>query len=421
MDAFVIEGGRKLYGEVKIDCAKNALLPLISAAAAIGGKCFFEDFPKFTDTEILLSIIKEMGGDFQKRDGGVEIDSSCMNTGVFPEKLFKTVRASVFMLGGILARFGYARCPLPGGCRIGERPINIHLDALRQMGAEITEEDGFVSCRAEKLIGAKIVLPFPSVGVTENIMIAGCFAHGDTVIENAAIEPEVMDLKKFLNACGGRVISKGRTFFVEGNKRLKGISYCPIPDRIEAGTFLYAAALVGGEVVLNAFPEKNICSFVRKSGNNACKIYAFNGNIYINAKGTPFSAAQIKAMPYPAYPTDMQSQTIALLSVSNGESVIEDGVFPSRFASAEQMKKLGADIRIDGGRAIINGVKGLRGSDVVAEDLRGGAGLVLACLKAEGRSVVKNAELLDRGYECFEDKLSLLGADVKRIELREDK
>ncbi len=415
MDAFEICGGEKLYGSVKIDFAKNSLLPLISASVATGSTVCFPSFPNYRDTEVLLSIAEHGGAKVERKNGGVKIDSSSFCRGVFPDKLFREVRASIFMLGGVLARLGYAECPLPGGCRIGDRPINLHLEALEQMGANIRCDGEKVVCRADGLHGAKIVLPFPSVGVTENVMIAACLADGDTEIHNAAIEPEVMDLKNFLNECGGKIATRGRTFYIGGVKKLTGCEYTPIKDRIEAGTFLYATALVGGEVVINCVPEKKICSFVAKSGNNACKIKCFNGNIYISAKGTPFSCTKISTSPYPGYPTDMQSQVVALLSVAKGESIVSDTVFPERFACVEQLKQLGADIKVKNGCAIVSGVRSLKGARVKAEDLRGGAGLVLACLKADGLSAVENAELIDRGYAAIEDKLSALGAKIKRI------
>lgn len=415
MQSFVIEGGKKLYGSVKIDSAKNSLLPLISAIAAIGEKCTLQNVPRYSDVEVLLSIIAEMGGTVKRYGDVVEIDSSSLSTAVFPKEAFEKVRASVFMLGGILARFGYAVCPMPGGCKIGERPVNFHLDCLKQMGAEIRTKGEIFFCRADKLKGTELTLPFPSVGVTENITIAACFAAGETVINNCAIEPEVIDLVRFLNECGADVKIKGRVIRIVGKKRLKGITYKPVKDRIEAGTFVFATLLNGGEVEICSPLEKNIYSFLRKMGNNACKIDTFNDKIYIKAKGTPVKAVSLQAKPYPGFPTDMQPQAVALLSVANGCSYVNDSVFSHRFAYVGELNKLGANIAIRESGAVIRGVKKLHSAHVVAEDLRGGASLMLACLKAEGTSVLEGVEHVDRGYFRLDEKLRLLGANVKRI------
>jgi len=416
MDSFIINGRNKIYGSVKIDKAKNALLPIIAASVAVGGKCFLEDYPEYSDTNVMLEIVRGLGGEYKKVSGGVLIDTSNINTGRFPAELFKSIRASVFMLGAVISRCGYAEAVLPGGCSIGERPIDMHLKGLEALGVRITADGDRIRCDCKKLKGGNIDLPFPSVGVTENLIIAASVADGTTVIKNAAREPEVSDLIDFINLSGGRIRGRGRSVIeIEGVKRLKGVSFKPVPDRIETGTFMLATMLLGGEIEINDCNLQNILSIINKTENSACKIYSFNDKIYIKAKGTPSCVGKINVSPYPGFPTDAQSQTVAMLSVAEGESRLTDNVFPHRFGYVSQLNRLGADVRVLKNTAVINGVSGLHGAEVFAEDLRGGAGIVLACLKAEGRSVVHGVRHIDRGYCRFEEKLRGLGLDIIRM------
>ncbi|MBP5193569.1 MAG: UDP-N-acetylglucosamine 1-carboxyvinyltransferase [Clostridia bacterium] len=416
MDKFIINGGNRIYGSVKIDRAKNSLLPVICAAAAVEGGCFIEDFPTYGDTETMLGIVSALGGKVKKENGGVAIDASDIKTGIFPRELFGKIRASVFMLGAVLARLGYAETALPGGCRIGARPIDIHLSALEKMGAEIRVEGDRLVCRCERLKGAKIDFRYPSVGATENIMIAASLADGITEINNAAREPEIKDLAGFLSACGAKIYGAGeKTIGIEGVKRLKGASYKPIADRIEGGTFYLATVILGGEAEICGVSAQNISSIINKTENSACKIYSFNDKIYLKCKGANKNLGLIRTGPYPQFPTDLQAQTAAYMSVADGVGYLEETVFPSRFGYVPQLLKLGAKIRVDGARARIEGVKDLYGAEVTAEDLRGGAGLTLACLRALGRSVLRGVEHIDRGYDKFEKKLSALGLDIERV------
>lgn len=416
MDKYIINGGNKTSGSVRIDRAKNSLLPIIAASVAVGEKCFIEDFPHYSDTETMLEIVRAMGGKYRKKNGGVEIDASGLSTGVFPPELFSKIRASVFMLGAVISRTGYAETVLPGGCNIGARPVDIHIYALNRLGVETKEENGRLVCRCEKMKGADMELPFPSVGATENAVIAASVAEGTTVIKNAAREPEIADVARFLNNCGAKISGAGSPVItIEGVKRLTGTDYLPLPDRIEAGTFLLATVLLGGETEITGCGIQNISAIINKTEHSACKLYSFNDKIYIKAKGMPERIRKIVTAPYPGYPTDLQSQTAAVMSVANGSGVLTETVFPSRFGYASQLKTLGADITVKGNSAYINGVKSLTGGEVYAEDLRGGAGLTLACLKAEGRSVLHGVEHIDRGYDRFEEKLSALGLDIKRV------
>ncbi len=416
MAEFITEGGRTVCGSVKISSAKNALLPILAACVAVGDKCTIRDFPSYKDTQSMLDIISALGGSFTLENRVAMVDTSGVKSGKFPFDIFKKIRASVFMLGAVISRVGYAEAVYPGGCRIGSRPIDIHLDGLRRMGCKITCDGDRFFCECDRLEGAEICMPFPSVGATENLMIAAATAEGGTVIRNAAREPEVVDLANFLNACGAKVNGAGNsTVTVEGVKRLCGCEYKAIPDRIETGTYAMLTMLLGGEIEISGDNIQNILAIINKTRNSACKIYSFNDKIYIKANGMPKGVGKITALPFPGFPTDMQAQAIALLSVADGESQVSDGVFPDRFACVGQLNKLGADISVKASTAFISGVKGLHAGNVVAEDLRGGAGLVMACLKAEGRSVISGAELIDRGYDGFENKLSALGLNIKRV------
>lgn len=415
MDRYIIHGGNRIEGSVKIDRAKNSLLPIIAASVATGGECFLEDFPHYTDTEKMLEIISAMGGRSRRADGGVYIDTSGINTGTFPSELFREIRASVFMLGAVIARTGYAEAVFPGGCKIGARPIDMHLGGLRALGVSTEETGDKLVCRCDRLKGARISLPFPSVGATENLMIAAAVAEGDSTILNAAREPEIKDLADFLVACGGKISGAGSSVIeISGVKSLHGAHFRPISDRIEAGTFLIATVLLGGEAEILGCGIQNILGIINKTENSACKIYTFNDKIYIKAQGKP-KARRIYTSTFPGFPTDLQPQTAAMLSVADGESEITENIFPSRFGYAAELKKLGADIRTDGNRAMIRGVPRLFGGEVTAEDLRGGAGLTLACLKAEGVSTLNGVSHIDRGYDRFEEKLVGLGLDIRRI------
>ncbi|MBO7377619.1 MAG: UDP-N-acetylglucosamine 1-carboxyvinyltransferase, partial [Clostridia bacterium] len=310
----------------------------------------------------------------------------------------------------------YAETALPGGCRIGARPIDIHLSALEKMGADVRVEGDRLACRCERLKGAKIDFRYPSVGATENIMIAASLADGITEINNAAREPEIKDLAGFLSACGAKIYGAGETTIgIEGVKRLKGASYKPIADRIEGGTFYLATVILGGEAEICGVSAQNISSIINKTENSACKIYSFNDKIYLKCKGANKNLGLIRTGPYPQFPTDLQAQTAAYMSVADGVGYLEETVFPSRFGYVPQLRKLGAKIRVDGARARIEGVKDLYGAEVTAEDLRGGAGLTLACLRAQGRSVLRGVEHIDRGYDKFEKKLSALGLKIERV------
>ncbi|MBQ8319607.1 MAG: UDP-N-acetylglucosamine 1-carboxyvinyltransferase [Clostridia bacterium] len=415
MEKFIIDGGGRLNGSVRIQSAKNAVLPLLAASVLTDEKVFIRDVPPITDVENMLRILQELGCTILRAEGGAVIDSSNAVSHEIPAVLTKEIRSSIFMLGSVLTRFRRARISYPGGCDIGLRPIDLHLFGLKKLGVEIVEEGGYISCYADRLKGAEIQLDFPSVGATENIMLAAVKAEGRTTIGNAAKEPEIVDLQNFLNLMGAKVQGAGSaTITVDGVKKLRGVEYSPMKDRIEAGTFLIAAASVGGEVVTEGLFPENIAALLHKLRENGCKIYAKNDKIHIRSDGRLKSVDLVQTSPFPGFPTDLQAQYTALSCTAQGTTVVEENLFETRFKYAGELKRMGADITVRGKTAVVRGVERLHGASVTAGDLRGGAALVLAALKAEGKTTVLDLSHIDRGYGEFERKLRLLGAKIRR-------
>ncbi len=416
MEKYIIDGGEKLYGTVEIQSAKNTVLPLLAAAVLTDEPVKIRGVPAIADVENMLRILTEVGCTIKRQKDCAIIDSSNAVSHEIPPRLTRELRSSVFMLGSVLTRFRRAKISYPGGCDIGLRPIDLHLSGLKRLGVEIVEKDGFIHCEAKKLVGAEILLDFPSVGATENILLAAVKAEGITVLRNAAKEPEIVDLQNFLNAMGGKVRGAGGgTVVVEGVKKLKGVEYTPIGDRIEAGTYLVAAAACGGEIQTEGVPPENIAALLHKLRENGCKIYAKNDKIVLSSTGTLKSVGLVETMPFPGFPTDLQAQYAALCCTTKGATLVVENLFETRYRYAAELKRMGADITVRDRTALIRGVERLHGAFVTASDLRGGAALVVAALNAEGQSSVADLSHIDRGYEDMEGKLRLLGAKIRRI------
>ena len=415
MEKFVIEGGRPLYGEIEIQSAKNAVLPLLAASVLTEERIVIHNCPRITDVLNMAQILEELGCRTSFTDGALTVDPSDAATHEIPAALAKELRSSVFMLGSVLSRFGRARIAYPGGCDIGLRPIDLHLGGLRRLGVRIEEEGGYINCTCGKMRGADIVLGCPSVGATENIMLAAVKAEGTTVIRNAAKEPEIADLQNFVNRMGGRISGGGSsTVVVEGVKSLHGAEYTPVSDRIEAGTFLIASAMCGGELALKNARAENLSALLDKLREISCKIHAIDDKIYIKS-GARFSPKLIETSPYPGFPTDLQAPMTALACICGGSTVVVENLFETRFKHVPELIRMGADITVRGRSAFVRGVPRLHGADVCAGDLRGGAALALAAISAEGRSTVTDLRHIDRGYSEFEYKLRGAGARIRRV------
>lgn len=418
MDKFIIDGGEKLYGKVRVHSAKNTVLPLLAASVLTDEQVKIHGVPAINDVENMLHILSEVGCVIKRQKDCAVIDSSNAVSHEIPTRLTKELRSSVFMLGSVLTRFRRAKISYPGGCDIGLRPIDLHLSGLKKLGVEIVEKDGYIHCSAERLQGAEILLDFPSVGATENIILAAVKAAGITVIRNAAKEPEIADLQRFLNAMGAKVRGAGGgTVVVEGVERLHGVDYTPIGDRIEAGTYLIAVASCGGEMEIEGVPAENIAALLHKLRENGCKIHTKNDKIELYSDGKLKSVNLVETMPFPGFPTDLQAQYSALSATAKGATLVVENLFETRYRYAAELKRMGADITVRGRAAFIRGVEKLHGASVTAGDLRGGAALVVAALRAEGQSSVMDLSHIDRGYAEFEGTLRNLGAKIKRVRI----
>ncbi len=418
MDKYVIDGGEKLYGVIQMQSAKNTVLPLLAASVLTDEQVKIRGVPTIVDVENMFRILSELGCNIKRQKDCAVIDSSNAVSHEIPARLTKELRSSVFMLGSVLTRFGKAKISYPGGCDIGLRPIDLHLSGLKRLGVKIVEEGGYIECIAENLIGADIMLDFPSVGATENIILAAVKAQGRTVIRNAAKEPEIIDLQNFLNAMGAKVRGAGGgTVVVEGVKRLRGVDYLPIGDRIEAGTYLIAAATCGGEIETIGVRAENIAALLHKLRENGCKIHTNNDKILLRSNGLLQSVPIVETMPFPGFPTDLQAQYAALSATAKGTTLIVENLFETRYKYVAELKRMGADISVRDRTAVIRGTERLHGAKVVAGDLRGGAALVIAALRAEGQSEVVELSHIDRGYADFEYKLKKLGAKIRRVRI----
>ena len=417
MEKLFIQGGRRLSGTVKISGAKNAVLPVIAASLLASTPSVIEEIPDLDDVTTITEVLQYLGLNTRREPGRLFIDSTGIKSCEASYELVRKMRASFLVMGPLLSRFQEARISQPGGCAIGTRPIDLHLKGFEALGAEIIQGHGFIEARAPKgLQGAKVYLDFPSVGATENIMMAASLANGRTIIENAAQEPEIVDLANYLNAMGANVRGAGTNAIrIEGVKNLTGTTYAVIPDRIEAGTYMVAAAITGGDVLLKNVLYEHLKPLVAKLKEAGVAIEQDVDQMRVTASGG-LRAVDIKTLPYPGFPTDMQAQFMALMSVADGSSVVSETVFENRFMHVDELKRMGANIRVDGRIAMLDGVKKLTGCPVTATDLRAGAALVLAGLAAEGQTEIGSVYHIDRGYDRIVDKLQGLGADISRRE-----
>ena len=416
MDKLLIRGGVPLSGEVRISGAKNAALPIMCAALLSAAPLRLSNVPHLRDVTTLLNLLGGMGVAVSLDEKlGLELDAGRLHTPLAPYELVKTMRASILVLGPLLARCGEARVSLPGGCAIGQRPVDQHIKGLQAMGADIRVEHGYIIARAKRLKGARICTDLVTVTGTENLMMAACLAEGTTVIENAAHEPEVVDLANCLKAMGARIEGAGSdTISIEGVSALAGAAHRIMPDRIETGTFLVAAAATGGSVRLRDTNAGILEAVLEKLREAGATITVETDAIALAMDAPPLSV-NLRTAPYPAFPTDMQAQFMALDCIGRGTAVLTETIFENRFMHALELQRLGADIEISGNTAVVKGVPHLEGATVMATDLRASASLVIAGLVAKGETVVERIYHLDRGYECIEEKLSQLGARIKRI------
>jgi len=417
LSSFIIEGGRKLSGEFPIQGAKNAVLPVLAATVLTSGKSIISNCPDLSDVKNTIEVLENLGCRVKRNHDRIEIDPSDVESYTIPEHLMRKMRSSIIFLGAIVARHKKASVSMPGGCEIGLRPIDLHLKALKSLGIKISEEHGYINCTADKIKGAKIHLDFPSVGATENIMLAGAMAEGTTIIENAAREPEILDLQKFLNRMGAKIQGAGgSTIRIDGVKELFGAEHTIMPDRIAAGTYLLGAAITQGELLLTNADSTHMGAILNSLSDMGAKIYSEKNKIGIKMNKRPLSIPSIKTMPYPGFPTDIQSPFMALSSVADGTTVFVENIFENRFQHVDELKRMGADIRIDGRCAVVVGTPHLTGAKVVAKELRGGAALIIAALSAVGKTEIENIKYIDRGYENIEKYLSMCGADIRRKE-----
>ncbi|MBO8162266.1 MAG: UDP-N-acetylglucosamine 1-carboxyvinyltransferase [Brevibacillus sp.] len=415
MEAFTIEGGRPLSGTLRIQGAKNAALPILAAAVLAEGHFHIYDAPHLKDIEVMLQILTALGAKAVHVDGCVSLDTTSISVTHVPDDLMGQMRSSIFLMGPLLARFGEVTISRPGGCAIGERRIDLHLSGLSALGAKIEEVDGYITFRAKQLRGANIFLSFPSVGATENIMMAAVYAKGTTRIYNAAREPEIVDLQNFLNAMGARIRGAGSdTIEIDGVTRLRTVSYRVIPDRIVAGTHLLATGIAQGHIELtNTIPE-HLTALIEVARSCGVEIKTHHDIMEVKSTTRPRAIDRIITSPFPGFPTDLQAQMMVFLAQARGTSVIKETIFEGRFKHVNELTRMGASIYVDLGTAFIRGVSRLTGATVEATDLRAGAALVLAGLGAEGTTIVEEVCHIDRGYERLDWQLQQLGADITR-------
>lgn len=415
----IINGGKRIEGEISVQGSKNSALPLLSAAVLVHGECVFHNCPRLTDVDAAMRILSCIGCKCKRSGNTVTVDAQQVSENEIPENLMRRMRASVIFLGSVLGRTGRCSLSFPGGCDIGSRPIDLHLSALRQMGAVITEEHGVLTCEAPNgLRGAKITLSFSSVGATENIMLAAVLANGTTEIHNAAREPEIIDLAECLNKFGAKISGAGEgTIYVEGVSRLEPAEHTVIPDRIVAGTYMCAAAITRGELILTHCEPSQMNGFIPVLEQMGVRVYAYGGGkIYLNSKKRLIAPQTVRTMPYPGFPTDVQAPFTALCSTAEGTSVFVETIFENRFRHLSELIRLGASVKVEGRVCVIEGVKKLSGAKLCASELRGGAALVVAALAAEGTTEISGVNYIERGYEAIENELRSVGADIKKTQ-----
>lgn len=415
MEKFVITGGKRLCGEVRIGGAKNSAVAILPAVLLAEGPCVIENLPEISDVRSVCTVMSQLGADVEFIDNTtVRIDPTGVNTFTVTEKMAKSMRASSYFMGALLGRMNRSRVAPPGGCDFGVRPIDLHIKGFEALGAKVTIEDGMVDIKADMLRGGYVYLDLVSVGATVNIMLAAVKANGVTVIENAAREPHIVDLANFLNSMGANIMGAGTNAIkIRGVEHLSGANYSIIPDQIEAGTYMAAAVATKGDVLVTNVIPKHLESIIVKIREMGAVVEENDESVRVSMEKKP-RMCKVKTMPHPGFPTDMQPQIAAVLSVGEGTSIINEGVWDSRFRYVEQLSLMGAEIQVDGKRAFINGVEKLVGCNVRAVDLRAGAAMIVAGLMAEGETVIENIEHIDRGYENVVGKFTALGADIKR-------
>ncbi len=414
MDEILISGGKRLAGEVRISGAKNSALPILASTILGGGECVITNLPRVVDVLTMGKLLGILGAKVSHEGNRAVIQVDAIESTEAPYDLVKTMRASVLVLGPLVARWGEAKVSLPGGCAIGSRPVNLHLAGLAKLGADISIEHGYITARAKRLRGARIYCDTPTVTGTENLMMAATLAEGVTTLENAAKEPEIVDLAEFLVKRGARIRGAGTDeIVIEGVRELHGGDHDVIPDRIEAGTYLAAAAVTQGDVIVTHCRPGHLEAVLMKLREAGADVQEGNDHVRLTMPGT-LRGTDIRTLPFPGFPTDMQAQMVALLSLAEGTSVVTETVFESRFMHVEELRRMGANIRVEGNRLVVTGRKQLTGAPVMASDLRASAGLIVAGLAAEGATHVQRVYHLDRGYERIEEKLGALGAEVQR-------
>lgn len=414
MDKIIIVGGEKLRGDVHISGAKNASLPIMVSALLAPGWSTFLNVPNLVDIKTIKKLLRNLGAKIEG-EGTVRINTENISNCEAPYDLVKTMRASVLVLGPLVARIGVARVSLPGGCAIGARPVNLHIKALQDLGAEVELKDGYVEAKARRLKGTTIYFDIPTVTGTENIMMAACLADGTTLLKNAAREPEVVNLADVLNGMGAKITGAGTDIIrIDGVEQMHPVEATVIPDRIEAGTFMIAVGMTGGDVRIMGCEPVHVEALTMKLRDAGMEITLFDGGIRAAAK-KKIKSVDIKTLPYPGFPTDLQAQMMALMSVANGLSVITETVFENRFMHVSELMRMGADILIHGNSAMVKGVPKLKGAPVMATDLRASASLILAGLAAEGKTELSRVYHIDRGYQEIEKKFAAIGANIKRV------
>lgn len=418
MGKFIIKGNKRLNGCVNISSAKNAVLPILVSTILVDGVTTICEAPMLEDVFVLCEVLKSLSANLiiDEKKRNIIVDTTKLNDNEIDNDLVRKMRASFLVTGALVARFGKAKISLPGGCKIGSRPIDLHLKGLKALGAIVNEEGGYVEVVAKKLKGNNIYLDFPSVGATENLMIAATLAEGVTYIENAAKEPEVVDLANFLRLMGAKIKGEGSsTIIIDGVSSLKGIKYTPIYDRIEIGTFMIAAAVTKSCIDIEGVNEEHLMPIISKLEEIGVKILVDGNRMRVNGEGH-FKPSDIVTMPHPGFPTDMQAQIMALLCTIEGKSSIKETIFENRYMHVQELRRMGANINVNSRIATIEGVKCLTGARVTATDLRAGAGLILAGLSAEGETIIDDIYHIDRGYVSIENKLTSLGANIIRVE-----
>lgn len=417
MDTYLITGGNRLQGEIDIQGSKNSSLPIIAASILIDGITKIKKCPEISDTNAMKELLLLLGCKVKNENKTLIIDSRTCDKDEIPEDLMKEIRSSIVLMGPMLAKHRRVVLTYPGGCEIGARPIDLHLSGLKQLGAKIKESHGYIICEANKLIGNEIDLDFPSVGATENIMLAATIAEGNTIIRNAAREPEIIDLQNFLNAAGAKITGAGSNVIkIKGVEKLHDVEYEITGDRIVAGTYLCAGAVTGGEIVIKGIIPEYLRSTLHKLKETGCQIKIYNKEeILLRAPEKLKAINTIKTLPFPGFPTDMQSQMVAILSLARGTSIVIENIFENRYKYVSELTKMGAKITIEGKTAVIEGVNKLMGATVESKDLRGGASLVLAGLVAEGKTKINGVHYIERGYENFVENLQGIGALIEKL------